>query len=83
MKFKIILYILIIGIIPVLTFDLILLNVSKQNMIDQRTIKIEQQAEILSNYVLNENYLTENKSEDAIDGFSKFMSIHYERISSY
>lgn len=80
MKFKIILYILIIGIVPLLTFDLILLKVSEKHFISQRTQMIEQQSEILMNYILIENYLTENKSEGATDGFSKFMSVHYKRI---
>lgn len=80
MKFRIIIYILLIGIIPVIFLDLVLVKALETNLVSQRTKKIERQAEVLSNYITDENFLSMNNSNEAEKAFTQFMSVHYKRI---
>ena len=79
MKFKIILYTLLIGIIPVLILDFILVRVSENQMVSQRTANIESQAEVMADY-LQKSYFSNNEVESLGEGVANLTSIHYKRI---
>lgn len=80
MKFKIILYILLIGILPVILLDFVFIKVTETNLVNQRTKVIEKQIEVLSNYVVEENFFSLENTSVVDDSFSQFMSVHYKRI---
>lgn len=80
LRFMILVYILLIGIIPVLFFDIVLLNYYERTMIEQRTAQLSNQSKILKNYFNSENYLLDKAAGRAEIEFNQIFSLYDRRI---
>lgn len=79
MKFRILVYILLIGIIPMVIFNSVLVSYFESTMINQRMEKLQNQCNILKNYFNSASFLNDNTNVD-VEEFTQLSSLYDRRI---
>lgn len=77
MKFRIFIMMLLVGIVPIILLELIVLPVYKEEMVRAKMNRLQGQCNIVKNHIISENYL-ELKESPAIDAELSQLSAMYD-----
>lgn len=80
MKFRILIYILFIGIIPVLILNFVLVSYLENTMISDRMERLQSQCSIIKNYFINEGKISDEILREASEEFSMLAGMYDRRI---